>query len=121
MWSGKLGFPHAVSDKAIKVDLPADMRQSDHAGSFSDPTHLIARLRLARLSSSIIDSIYGSDVAKMSFSSRVQGVLTDMQKWIEGLPNTLKIDESSAQADAKVVSLHLSFNQVRHPHLPWRI
>lgn len=113
MWSTILGYPHAISDEAIKVDLPADMNDSSNSGNFSERAHFVARISLSRLSAHVVRSIYGPAVQETPLSSRVQSVFTDLRKWLEGLPAFLKVDPGRmVPVDPRASSLQMMFNQV---------
>lgn len=114
MWSANLGYPHAISDKAIKVNLPADVHDLSNPGDFSGRAHFVARISLARLSARVIYSIYGPAFQETPLSSRVQSVFIDLRKWLEDLPASLKVDkESMLLVDPRASSVQLMFNQVR--------
>lgn len=114
MWSTILGYPHATSDEAIKVDLPADIDDFGNSGNFSERAHFVARISLSRLSAHVVRSIYGPAVQETPLSSRVQSVFTDLRKWLEDLPAFLKIDTGRmVPVDPRASSLQLMFNQVR--------
>jgi proline utilization trans-activator len=114
MWSAILGYPHAISDEAIKVDLPVDTFDSSNSGNFMERAHFVARISLSRLSAHVIHSIYGPAVQETPLSSRVQSVSTDLRKWLEDLPAFLKVDsQRMLPVDPRASSLQLMFNQVR--------
>lgn len=114
MWSAILGYPHAISDEAIKVDLPADTDDSSNSGNFSERAHFVARISLSRLSAHVVRSIYGPAVQETPLPSRVHSVFTDLRKWLEDLPAFLKVDtRRMIPLDPRASSLQLMFNQVR--------
>lgn len=114
MWSAKLGFPHAISDTVIEVDLPSNQSENADQDDIPDCCYLVAMIELARLTSQIMGSIYGSASQKTSLSQRVQSALTDLRKWKNELPESLMIKNVDvAASDSKACYLQLMFNQVR--------
>ncbi|KAL4878742.1 fungal-specific transcription factor domain-containing protein [Aspergillus karnatakaensis] len=115
MWAAKLGYPPAIEDNAIEVDLPSNLVGLDDNSTLDFPDHayFIARIGLARLSSRIIHSIYGHKADEPSLSRRVQDAFGDLRGWLKGLPPALQIDaREEGSLEPKVRSLHLLFNQL---------
>ncbi|GAB7333748.1 hypothetical protein MBLNU13_g05278t1 [Cladosporium sp. NU13] len=113
MWSAKLGFPHAISDTVIEVDLPSNQSENADQDDIPDCCYLVAMIELARLTSQIMGSIYGSASQKTSLSQRVQSALTDLRKWKDELPESLMIKNVDvAASDSKACYLQLMFNQL---------
>ena len=116
MWSAKLGFPHAISDTVIEVDLPTNLSEDADQNDVPDCSYLIAMIGLARLTSQTMGSIYGSASQKTSLSQRVQSALTDLRKWKDELPESLMIKNVDlAASDSRACYLQLMFNQVIVP------
>lgn len=117
MWAAKLGFPPAIRDDDIEVNLPSNPVGLDDGSvsDFPDCSYFIARIGLARLSSRIIHSIYNQKADTPSLSRRVQDAFGDLRRWLKNLPRSLQIDarEEGDSLDPRVRSLHLLFNQVR--------
>lgn len=117
MWAAKLGYPPAIRDDDIEVNLPSNPVGLDDssASDFPDCAYFIARIGLARLSSRIIHSIYSQKADTPSLSHRVQDAFGDLRRWLKNLPQSLQIDarEEGDSLDPRVRSLHLLFNQVR--------
>lgn len=117
MWAAKLGYPPAIRDDDIEVNLPSNPVGLDNssASDFPDCAYFMARIGLARLSSRIIHSIYSQKADTPSLSRRVQDAFGDLRRWLKNLPPSLQIDarEEGDSLDPRVRSLHLLFNQVR--------
>ncbi|KAL4939138.1 hypothetical protein BDV06DRAFT_231264 [Aspergillus oleicola] len=106
MWAAKLGYPSAVRDEEVEVNLPSDI--SD-ASDFPDRDYFVARIGLARLSGSIIYIIYGTKSQATSLSHRVQEAFGDLRRWLSDLPSSLQPDtQAVGDVDTKARSLHLS-------------
>lgn len=113
MWSAKLGFPHAISDSEIEIDFPSNAPEHTDQEDMPDCSYLIAMINLARLTSQIMGSIYGSASQRTSLSQRVQSALTDLRNWKDKLPKSLSFEDVNlAATDRRTCSLQLMFNQV---------
>lgn len=115
MWASKLGQPASIQDDDVDVDLPSsEGLTGPQARDFGDPDYIIASIKLARLATHIISSIYKRKGQHGAFSQRVQQALRNLRSWVEELPSHLQLDtEESLQTKTKpIVYLHLSFNQV---------
>lgn len=115
MWAAKLGYPYAIQDDEIEVDLPLNREFLDDssASDFPDSRYFVARIGLARISGRIIHSIYGMKTQPTSLSQRVQEATRDLRQWMDELPTCLQIDpEDESEVDPRIRSLHLLFNQV---------
>jgi len=113
MWSAKLGFPHAISDTVIEIDLPSNLPENTDQDDIPECSYLVAMIGLASLTSQIMGSIYGSASQKTSLSQRVQSALTDLRKWKDELPESLMIKNVDlAASDSRACYLQLMFNQV---------
>ncbi|CAK1357002.1 unnamed protein product [Cercospora beticola] len=113
MWSAKLGFPHAVSDDDITVDLPSDHLEQGDAADALHPSFFAARVSLARSASRIICSIYTRTSRDTRLSEKVQSVSRDLRVWMDKLPHDLKIDSADQyKMDPRACSLQLLFNQL---------
>ncbi|KAL7959009.1 fungal-specific transcription factor domain-containing protein [Trichoderma compactum] len=97
MWATKLGYPVAVQESDIDLDLPSNkLSHSD----FTDCSYSVAMIGLARISGTILNSIYGKSSQQTALS---QG----------DLPPSLQIDPTkSNEAEQQAESLHLRFNQL---------
>lgn len=113
MWSAKLGFPPAISDEDIAVEAPSNLRESAQQEDLPDCSYLVAMIGLARLSSRIMSSIYGTASQRTSLSQRVQSALNELRTWKDELPQPLASRDTDIGAmDPRTCSLHLMFNQV---------
>jgi hypothetical protein len=117
MWAAKLGYPAAIRDDEIEVDLPSNPICDDsNASDFPDRDYFVARIGLSRLSGRIIHSIYTQRSPQSSLSLRVQEAFRDLRGWLEKLPPSLRIDpKHETELDPRARSLHLLFNQVSIP------
>ncbi|KAL3496297.1 fungal-specific transcription factor domain-containing protein [Aspergillus germanicus] len=114
MWAAKLGYPAAIRDDEIEVDLPSNPTCDERSLSdFPDRDYFVARIDLSRLSGRIIYSIYTQRSPQSSLSLRVQEAFRDLRSWLEKLPPSLRIDtKHEAELDPRARSLHLLFNQL---------
>jgi hypothetical protein len=110
MWATKLGYPVAVQDSDIDLDLPSNkLSHSD----FTDCSYSVAMIGLAKISGTILNSIYGKSSQKTALSQRVHDSLSALRQWLKDLPPSLQIDPTkSNMAEQQAESLHLRFNQV---------
>lgn len=114
LWASKMGHPVSVQDGDIGVDLPSSNGLSEaDASDFLDTEYNNASIRLARLSQSIISSIYNRKTSQVAFSHRVQAALKDLRNWVEALPKHLQITSMGGLQPLQRPQkwLHLSFNQ----------
>ncbi|EED18596.1 C6 transcription factor, putative [Talaromyces stipitatus ATCC 10500] len=112
--SSKLGHPVTVQDSDIDVDLPSMEKLSPtEQEEFSDPSHIIAHVKLARISGDIMSDIYGRSNQAKAFVQSVQKILRNLRSWAETLPESVQISPSQPfrYASRNVASLHLCFNQ----------
>lgn len=114
MWAAKLGYPSAIQDEDIEVNLPSNPEFVDDSttSDFADCAYFIARVGLARLSTRIIHSIYLQKADAPSLSRRVQDCFADLRRWLKELPVSLQIEAKEEELDPRVRSLHLLFNQL---------
>lgn len=113
MWSAKLGFPPAISDSEMKVDLPSNPHGQIDSADFPDRSYFVARITLAKLTSRTMNLIYGYDSQAKSLSERVQSAFRDLRTWMDELPESLKVDGAvPSKSDPRACSLQLLFNQV---------
>ncbi|KAH8800284.1 putative C6 transcription factor [Xylogone sp. PMI_703] len=112
--SSKLGHPVTVRDSDIDVDLPSMINlTSDEKEEFSDPSHLVAHLQLARITGDIIGDIYGRAGQDKVFVQSVHKILRNLRSWAENLPESIRISSYGPHkySARNVASLHLCFNQ----------
>ncbi|KAL6889963.1 fungal-specific transcription factor domain-containing protein [Trichoderma evansii] len=108
MWATKLGYPVAIPDSDIDVDLPSNKLLDNN---FEDCSYSIAMIGLAKISGRITHSIYGKSSQQASVSQRVHDSLSDLHQWLKDLPSVLQLD-SARDTDQKAESLYLLFNQL---------
>ncbi|OPB43524.1 Zn2Cys6 transcription factor [Trichoderma guizhouense] len=110
MWATKLGYPVAVQDSDIDLELPSNkLSHSD----FPDCSYSVAMIGLARISGTILNSIYGKSSQKTALSQRVHDSLSALRQWLKDLPPSLQIDPTkSNMAEHQTESLHLRFDQL---------
>ncbi|EXL98001.1 hypothetical protein FOIG_09559 [Fusarium odoratissimum NRRL 54006] len=103
----------SVSDDDIFVNLPSSTRViGPRQDDFQHTELLVARIQLARVTRSIIKSVYGRAQETKPFLQRVQHALQDLKQWLQGLPPDIQMDSESLQSKPIAVqSLHLPFNQ----------
>ncbi|KAJ9238576.1 putative C6 transcription factor [Paecilomyces variotii] len=112
--SSKLGHPVLVRDEDIDADLPSmEGLSPSEREEFSPPEHLIAHLKLARITGDIISDIYGRPRRSKTFVQSVHMILKDLRSWAETLPENIKLIQTRPvrYASRNVASLHLCFNQ----------
>ncbi|KAJ5740675.1 hypothetical protein N7493_000547 [Penicillium malachiteum] len=109
--TSNLGFPVLVSDSVIDVELPTNEGLDDaELEEFSDPAHLIANVKLARITGQILNDIYClPQRTQETFVQRVHRILLSLRKWDEELPQVLRLKQEHIPRN--VVSLHLHYNQ----------
>ncbi|KAL1997982.1 hypothetical protein VTN02DRAFT_269 [Thermoascus thermophilus] len=94
--SSKLGHPVTVRDDDIDADLPSmDGLSPAERDEFADPEHLVAHLRLARITGDIISDIYGRPRRDRTFVQSVHRILRSLRAWAETLPDTVRLSPSS--------------------------
>lgn len=122
--SSKLGHPVTVRDSDIDVDLPSmnNLTPSERE-EFSDPSHLVAHLKLARITGDIIGDLYGRAGQDRAFVQSVHKILRSLRSWAETLPESVQISSHKPHkySTRNVASLHLCFNQVSCSHCDDRI
>lgn len=112
-WSSKLGYPVGIVDTDIGVGLPSrpDLNEADRA-ELPDTDYILASIRLARIAGNIIGSIYRINNPP-PFVPTVQKVLRELNAWIADLAVSVRLGKDGGPQSRPVVSIHLSFNQVR--------
>ncbi|KIA75348.1 hypothetical protein HK57_00177 [Aspergillus ustus] len=111
MWATKLGYPTAISDDEIEVDVPSNFMSI--SSDFPDRDYFVARIGLSRLSGRIVHSIYRKPSPRSALSLRVQEAFRDLRHWLEDLPVSLQIEpKHEGEMDPRARSLHLLFNQL---------
>lgn len=112
MWAIKMGYPAAVNDIDIEVDLPSN-KYVDCGGDFADPASSVAMIQLARVSGGVIHSIYHKNARQTTLSRRVHDSLSALTQWRMDLPPSLRLDPAAeGMRDHRAESMHLLFNQL---------
>ncbi|KAH8660405.1 fungal-specific transcription factor domain-containing protein [Xylariales sp. PMI_506] len=112
--ASKLSRTVGIHDDDIEVDLPSDTELPvDRLDDFFGADSQIARLKLAKITGKITKSLYARKPQQEPFLQRVQSVLKDLQEWIQGLPEHLRIgmQQSSQGVSGLSRALLLAFNQ----------
>lgn len=113
MWGSKLGHPLMIPDRDITVDLPSfSGLTNEERTEFPDPDYIIVSIKLAEIAGNIITTVYCRGHPP-PFIQSVQKVLGDLNAWMADLPDTIRLAKAGGCTPRHVVSLHLSFNQVR--------
>jgi proline utilization trans-activator len=119
----KLGHPLSVRDSDIDVDIPSmEGLTANDQEEFADPAHIVAHLKLARITGEIISDIYGrSSQQDRAFVYSVQKILRNLRSWAETLPENVRLSSTSPYrySSRNVASLHLCFNQVHQFRFPF--
>ncbi|KAH7463272.1 hypothetical protein FOMA001_g18160 [Fusarium oxysporum f. sp. matthiolae] len=103
----------SIPDDEIFVDFPSSTRVTGAPqNDFQHTELLIARIQLARITRSMIKSVYGRAQETKSFLQKVQHALQDLKQWLQRLPAGIQVDSGSSHLKPVAVqSLHLAFNQ----------
>lgn len=107
-WGLKLGLPVQVADCDVHVDLPSDMGSHDE---FTDCSYQIALIKLAKVASKIMRTIYSRATPVENFLQREQAILVDLKQWLEELPVHLRL-QTGGNNPRPTISIHLQFNYV---------
>jgi proline utilization trans-activator len=114
-WATLLGQPVSLRDEDIEVALPSSHGLPDTiADDFYPADAAIADIRMSRLSAEITSSIYGRNMQRDSFSSRVHEALKKLDAWVKSAPSKLrtKIEQAPNDLDLMEKMLYLYYNQV---------
>jgi proline utilization trans-activator len=113
----KVGQPALIRDEDIDTPLPSNKGLSDAENAeFREPEGLIAKVKLAEITGSILDLIYRAPRAreKDHFMRNVHLILARLRTWDKQLPAHLRMDNSVSPpyGSRPVASLRLHFNDV---------
>lgn len=116
LYSSKLGHPVMIKDDEIDAPLPSpDGLTLEEQEEFVDASQLVATIRLARITGSLLDHTYKIHRPnENTFISNIHRILTSLKEWDATLPAELRLDHSKTPpyASRSVASLRLQFNQV---------
>ncbi|KAH8703218.1 fungal-specific transcription factor [Talaromyces proteolyticus] len=107
MWGSKTGFPLAVADNDIYVDMPSEVAADSQ---FSDPEYFVASIELSKITGQVIDKVYSRKEHPASFLHREQQLLIALKNWVQCLPSSIRLSRDQS-TPKHVLSLHLQFNQ----------
>lgn len=115
--SSKAGLPLMIRDDDIDIDMPSSKGLSpSKLEEFADPDHLIANIKLSRISGSIMSDLYRIPGGRRDsvFVQSVHKILTNLRSWDKTLPPELKLNPNviPCYPARPIASLHLQFNQV---------
>jgi hypothetical protein len=116
MWSSKMGLPVGIQDDDIDVEMPSSIgADGTEGGQFTNVDYFIAQIRLSKIVGNTISKIYSRRKQSEIFLQRVQKILRDLKNWVETLPEKIKLnsEDNISPNSRHILSLHLSFNQVR--------
>lgn len=121
--SSKLGHPITIKDEDIDAPFPSsEGLAAEEQEEFVDATQLIANIRLARITGSLLDHTYKIHKPHEStFICNIHSILISLKEWDATLSPELRLDHSRTPpySSRSIASLRLHFNQVgrRHPRL----
>ncbi|CAI7653159.1 unnamed protein product [Penicillium viridicatum] len=109
--SSNLGYPLLISDAVVDVELPtSEGLIPAELEEFTDPGHLVANVKLARITGQILNDIYClPQRTTETFVQRVHRILLSLRKWNDELPSTLQLRQE--HLPRHISSLHLHYNQ----------
>lgn len=116
MWCSKMGLPMQILDEEIHVHMPSSVTPLElHNRQFTDTEYMIANIELARIAGETITNLYSRRKNRETFLQRVQKLFKSLKSWVQTLPGHLQMNHDEPESNKKhIISLHLSFNQVRH-------
>ncbi|KAJ9149000.1 C6 transcription factor [Pleurostoma richardsiae] len=113
--SSKLGHPVMIKDEDIDAPFPSSEGLTfEEQEEFVDAAQLIANIRLARITGSLLDHTYKiHKPSENTFITDIHRILTSLKEWDATLAPELRLDHSRTPpyASRSVASLRLHFNQ----------
>ncbi|KAL2835821.1 fungal-specific transcription factor domain-containing protein [Aspergillus pseudoustus] len=112
----KLGQPTAIHDADIDVEMPSqDTVEVGTQSTLGRPEHLVAHIKLARITGHIMRDIYGPSATSARagagrFVQNVRAILQQLRDWDVDLPESLRWNQDAGVLRS-VASLQLHFNQ----------
>jgi proline utilization trans-activator len=111
LWCGRVGVPPSVPDESVEIRLPsAEGLPASSELDFGDAEFLANGVRLARILSRAVNTLYVWKRQQTSFSERVQDAVRSLRDWAEQLPEHLRLRFDKA-LPPHVQYMHLSFIQ----------
>lgn len=110
-WGSKSGFPVQIHDDDVHVDLPSSAAPAPHSEQFGDSAYQIVTIELARITGNTTREIYSRKRSTESFLQREQKLLIQMQKWVQTLPEQIRLNPDKPNS-RHAVHLHLQFSYV---------
>ena len=111
LWAGRVGIPPAIPDDSVEIRLPSsEGLPIDSESDFRDAEFLAMGVRLARILSRAVNTLYVWKRQQTSFSERVQAAVRSLRDWAEDLPEHLKLRPGES-LPPHVQYMHLSFIQ----------
>lgn len=114
--SSALSQAPSLADDAVRAEPPSTGNLTpDELLDLGDHRFAQCMIGLAKMSSSIVTSLYGHCNHVTLFSARVQTAVRDLHQWAGGLPpdvRTYNATTAKQPALNHLLHLHLTFNQV---------
>lgn len=110
-WGCKSGFPVQIHDDDVHVDLPSTLTSETYSAQFPDTAYQIVAIELARITGNTTREIYSRTKSPESFLQREQKLLIQMQKWVQSLPEHIRLHPDKPNSKY-TVHIHLQFNYV---------
>lgn len=115
--SSKAGLPLTIRDEDIDIQMPSSKNLSPaELDEFAPPEHLIANIKLSKISGNIIGDLYRIPGGRRdsAFVQSVHKILTNLRAWDKTLVPELKLNPNviPCYPARPIASLHLHFNQV---------
>ncbi|KAJ5152064.1 fungal-specific transcription factor domain-containing protein [Penicillium capsulatum] len=108
-WGCKSGFPVQIHDDDLHVDLPSPIAPANHSEQFGDSVYQTVTIELARITGNITREIYNRKKSTESFLQREQKLLIQMQKWVQNLPEKIRLHPDRPNSKY-ALHLHLQFS-----------
>ncbi|KAM3559524.1 hypothetical protein MY1884_003430 [Beauveria asiatica] len=108
-WGLKCGLPVQADDSDIQVGLPAHLLDDSEREQLPDAAPQITSISLARLAGDISQELYSPRKPAGGFLQHEQSLLAKSRRWIESLPDSLKL-KPAGDNSRNVTVLHLQFH-----------
>lgn len=111
LWCGRVGVPPSIPDESVEIRLPSAAGLPPGSElDFRDAEHLAMGVRLSRILSRAVNTLYVWKRQQTSFSERVQDAVRSLRDWAEQLPEHLHLRFDKA-LPPHVQYMHLAFIQ----------